>query len=187
MQPSAQDLTKGILARDPDVFRYLYRQYADMIRGHVLRNSGSESDADEMVQVTMLELWNAVREDRYRDMGKLGQYIFQIAANSWREELRRRRNRPQQALEDSLAAVEDLSGEELAWAVVKDKMLEGIHLGMKQVDPTCRELLEGYHLNEKSLLELAEQLEYDYNNLRKRIFDCRKKLKIWVERWMIAQ
>jgi RNA polymerase sigma factor (sigma-70 family) len=182
MQLNNETIISGLLEKQPQVFDYLYQTYGPNIKGHVLKNKGNEEDAKEMVQLTMIKLWTAVREGRYQEEGKLGHYIFQIAANSWREELRRRRNQPNTQLDMHAFSLRDSTDEDIERAVVKDQYLNAIHEGITRMEGICKELIQQYHLKKVDLKSLAQQLDYNYNNLRKRIFDCRKKLKKMVEK-----
>ncbi len=184
MNYTSEAIITGLQQKDQQVLQYLYRTYGGMIAGHVRKNSGSDGDAQEMVQVKILELWIAVQEGRYQEQGKLDQYIYQLAANSWREELRRRRNRPQNTLDDSALQIEDEGEENLARAIVKDRYLQAMHEGIAQLGEPCQEIIQLYHLKKVNLQEVAARMQYDYDNLRKRIFDCRKKLKKIVEQFI---
>lgn len=177
MKPTAAEIIEGLRLKDPAIFRYLYREYSGLIAGHVRKNSGTLEDAREIIQITLVELWNAVQEDRYQEQGKLDRYIYQLAANNWRYELRRRRNNPQTVLGDVHTAMHDDSDQHLAFAVVKDRSLNALHRALSILEQPCRDIIQRYHLQEENLIDMAQQLAYDYNNLRKRIFDCRKKLK----------
>ncbi|NJO87241.1 MAG: sigma-70 family RNA polymerase sigma factor [Lewinella sp.] len=172
-----QELLAGIQASQESAFAEVFRRYRVMIQGHVIKNSGSSEDAQEIIQLTMVKLFMAIREGRYEDQGKLGHYVFQLAANSWREELRRRRNRPNDSLTDFDYQLADDSEEQIALAVVKDKQLQALHQALGQMGQPCQDLIKKLSLKKEQLKSIAVQLDYDYNNLRKRLFDCRKKLK----------
>lgn len=148
-----------------------------MVAAYIRKNSGSEEDVRDMIQIVIIEFWNAVREGRYEEQGKMDQYIYRLAYQNWQYELRRRRNRPQNALDDSLLQVADTGAEYLTAALTKDHRLNVIHQALEQMESPCKEIIQLYHLKEVNLQEVALQMNYDYNNLRKRIFDCRKKLK----------
>lgn len=178
---TTQEILDGLKRKDPSTFSHLYKTYGAMIMGHVRKNSGSEEDSHELVQLTMVKLWLSVAEDRYADVGKLGHYVFQIAANSWREELRRRRNRPEEELDTSFLKLEDRTADDLAELAVKDRYLNALHQGLAQMQAPCKDIIQMYHFDKIALQDIAERLAYDYNNLRKKIFDCRKKLKTMVE------
>ena len=177
MEYTTQELLIGIQEKDTEVFRYLYKHYSGMIAGYVRKNSGSEEDAVEMIQVVMLELWMAVQNGRYNEEGKLANYIYQLTSNTWRDELRKRKKRSSEALSDGELQLKDESELDLVHAIVKDRQLNAIHEAMGQLGEVCRDIIQMYHLQKIKLQEIAERLEYDYDNLRKRIFDCRKKLK----------
>ena len=187
MSYTMQQITDGLLRNDPDVFRYLYRQYGGMVVAYVRKNSGQEQDAQEMVQIVLLELWNAVREGRYTESGKLDRFIYMITANTWRDELRRRKSRRAEALDPARTVIADDSEISLAAAMVKDQRIEAIHHCLAQLESPCDDFIRLYHLQEQSLKDMSEKLQYDYDNLRKRIFDCRKKLKKLVDRFLAQQ
>lgn len=177
MEYTSAQITEGLKTQDPKIVRYLYRKYAGTIAGHVRKNSGSEEDAAEMVQITMLQLWTAVQEGRYKEEGKLDRYIFQLAANNWRYELRRRRNRPASSLDALPIDPADEGYGSIEAAVVKDRYLNAVHEALGKMDSPCDDIIRLYHLEDVSLQDISQKMNYDYNNLRKRIFDCRKKLK----------
>ncbi len=177
MKYTSEEIISGLIQKDSNVFEYLYKKYGSFITGHVRKNSGSDEEAREMVQIVILELWIAVKEGRYEEQGKLDRYIYQLTANSWREELRRKRNHPQSSLDDGALQIRDETNDSLASAIVKDQYLQAIHDGIQQMGEPCRTIIQLYHLNKVSLQDVATQMQYDYDNLRKRIFDCRKKLK----------
>jgi RNA polymerase sigma factor (sigma-70 family) len=172
-------IKEGLLAKSPEIFRYLYKTYGSRIITHVRKNSGSDDDAREMVQVTMLNLWQAVRDGRYREEGKLDQYIYQLSANAWLEELRRRRNRPQSSLDNMKgdAMFFDDSEESRQEALLKEQRLTAMQDALDRMEEPCKSIIQLYHLQDVALQEVAQRMNYDYNNLRKRIFDCRGKLK----------
>jgi RNA polymerase sigma factor (sigma-70 family) len=187
MAYTAEQITAGLLHNDPEIFRHLYRTFGSMIIGYVKKNSGSEHDAREMVQTVLLELWNAVRENRYQEEGKLERFVYMLTANTWRDELRRRQTRRTDVLDTERTLLADDSDLSVAEAIVKDARIEAIHLCLKKLESPCNEIIKLFHLQEISLQEIAIDMQYDYNNLRKRIFDCRKKLKKLVEDYLKQQ
>ncbi len=171
----------GLKENDAEVFRYLYKTYGSMIVGYVRKNSGSDQEAREMVQTVLLEFWTAVREDRYQESGKLDRYLYILTSNTWRDELRRRKVRRTDELDTNQMLVADDHEQSIAMAIVKDRRIEAMHHCLQQLESPCDDIIRLYHLEEVNLQEVAKRMNYDYNNLRKRIFDCRKKLKKLVD------
>lgn len=187
MEYTTQELLKGILEKDPGVFRYLYTTFGGMIAGYVRKNSGTEEDAQEMIQAVMIELWVSVRDGRYAETGKLSHYIYQITSNTWRDELRKRKKQQLESFSDQHHQIEDDSPSNILGAVVKDQQLDAIYQAMSQLGTVCQEIIQLYHLQKVRLQEIAERMQYDYDNLRKRIFDCRKKLRQLTEKILGGQ
>ena len=187
MPYNAAQIKEGLLQNDPETFRYLYRNYGGMVVGYVRKNKGSELDAREMVQTVLLELWNAVREGRYHEDGKIERYIYMLTSNTWRDELRRRKVRRVDELHPDRLVLADDSSHSVAAAIVKDQRIEAIHHCLQQLESPCDDIIRLYHLQEVNLQEVAVRMNYDYNNLRKRIFDCRKKLKKLVDTFLQQQ
>ena len=184
MTYSTTQIKDGLLRSDPDIFRYLYRTQGAMIVGYVRKNSGSEHDAREMVQTVILELWNAVREGRYQEEGKLDRFVYMLTSNRWRDELRRRKVRQTDELDPARQQVMDDSDLSVEAAIAKDTRIEAIHHCLQRLEAPCDDIIRLYHLEEMKLQDVAAQMNYDYNNLRKRIFDCRKKLKKLVDDYL---
>ena len=177
----------GLIQNDPEIFRYLYRNFGGIVIGYVRKNNGSELDAREMVQTVLLELWNVVREGKYNEEGKLDRFIYMLTANTWRDELRRRKVRQTDNLDAVSIVLSDDGEAAVAAAIVKDQRIEAIHHCLQQLEAPCDDIIRLYHLQEVPLQEVAAQMNYDYNNLRKRIFDCRKKLKKLVDTFLQGQ
>ncbi|MBK9337887.1 MAG: sigma-70 family RNA polymerase sigma factor [Lewinellaceae bacterium] len=177
----------GLKQNNPETFRELYRAFGSMVVGYVKKNSGTDRDAREMVHTVLLELWNAVREDRYDERGKLERYVYMLTSNTWRDELRRRQVRRADPLDDAHTVIADDGDLSLAEAIVKDRRLEALNHCLPRLEAPCDDIIRLYHLQEVSLQAVAQRLNYDYNNLRKRIFDCRKKLKKMADEWLRQQ
>lgn len=171
------EIIKGIKAKDNRVFNYLYQKYGPVLTAYVLKNNGTKEDGIELLQVTILKIWNIVTEGKYKEQGKFGGFLFTVASNTWKQELNKRKKAGTQALGKMELLLKDEGSEDLEWKIAKHSKLDSIYQGINELDDTCQELINLFHLQKVSLLEIAEQKNYPYNNLKKRIFNCRKKLK----------
>ena len=172
-----QKVLEGLLAKRPDTYRYLYKKFGPMVLAHVLKNSGSREDGDEILQRTVLKVWEKVKAGKYQDQGKFDRFFYSVATNMWLDELRSRRRKPVSRLGKTEEYLQDESEEDWSRKVVKHDSLDAIYRALKKLGDTCKELIELYHFQEIPLKEIAELKQYDYGNLRKRIFDCRNRLK----------
>jgi RNA polymerase sigma-70 factor (ECF subfamily) len=87
---------RAYLAGDAAAFEAIYRRYSRRVYGFFFRALGERATAEDLLQKTFLKLHRA--RAKYQAGKELGGWIFRIAFNLYRDELRRRRRRPEKAL-----------------------------------------------------------------------------------------
>lgn len=87
---SDSDIIDGIRRQDNRILTYLYDAYFEMIRDHLSKNSGSDDDAHEVLQETVVILYKQVTGDDFRLTTDLKGYFFGVARNVWNSHLRYR-------------------------------------------------------------------------------------------------
>ncbi len=87
---SDADIIDGIRRQDNRILTYLYDAYFEMIRDHLSKNSGSDDDAHEVLQETVVILYKQVTGDDFRLTTDLKGYFFGVARNVWNSHLRYR-------------------------------------------------------------------------------------------------
>ena len=65
----------------------LYRQHKDMVFRLIRRNSGTDQDAEEVFNDTLVGVWKSVRNNRYQPTARLKTYLYQIARFTWLKRL----------------------------------------------------------------------------------------------------
>ena len=171
------ELLAGIKRKDRQTFSYMYQHFAPKILGYVLKNSGSETDAKEVIQETLLKVWQKVQDGKYESRGKLKSYVVSVGVNTWLETLRNRKRKKTDRLADKEWQLADDGDIDLHQKVEKYKSLDAIYVALNQLGEPCKSLIQSFHFEEIPLKEIAQQEQIEYNSLRKRIFDCRKKLR----------
>jgi RNA polymerase sigma factor (sigma-70 family) len=91
MNYSDAELLKGLLARDEKILRVYYVKYFEMVRCFIRNNNGSEEDARDIFQDTLLVLFQKVRKETIQLTCSLGTYLYSISRYLWLKELARRR------------------------------------------------------------------------------------------------
>lgn len=179
------DLTAQLLRvaeqADKAAFAALFHHFAPRIRGYGLRHLGSEANALELVQETMLLVWQKAR--LYRpDKGAPTTWIYTVMRNQCFDMLRRRR-----------ANKEDLCAEEL-WPLLEFRAQEeqlsdgegsvltsqmAHHLAI--LPQAQQQVVRGIYLQELSQQELAELLGVPLGTIKSRLRLALQKLKEQVE------
>jgi RNA polymerase sigma factor (sigma-70 family) len=81
----------GIRNQDDKVLNYLYDNYYNTVKNHVLQNSGSEEDVSDVFQETIITLYQKITGNNFTLTTELKGYFFGIARNIWNGELRDKR------------------------------------------------------------------------------------------------
>jgi RNA polymerase sigma factor (sigma-70 family) len=165
---------QGILVGDRKTVKFLYETLGPKIVGYVLNNSGSRDDGQEVFQNTILRIFQNLKTGNYTHTGKFVQYFFTVAINVWHEELRHRKR---QTHEEAMPVLKDNSMDDYEQAVLKDEKLNALHTALQKIGEKCRELLQKFHFEDKPSKELAAEYQVADNIIRKRLFDCREKLR----------
>lgn len=168
------DILRGVVSGDRTTIKWLYETLGPKIVGYVLNNSGSREDGQEVFQNTLLRVFQNVKNGQYNNAGKFSAYLFTVAINVWHEELRYRKR---QAGEDRMPDATDNSQEDHDMSVLKDKKLSALHISLQKIGEKCRQLLQKFHFEDKPSKELAAEYGVADNVIRKRLFDCREKLR----------
>lgn len=84
------NIIAGVRNQDDKVLNWLYDNYFQSVRNHVLKNSGSDDDVSDVFQDAIIVLYNQITEDKLRLTSDLKGYFFGIARNVWNSQLRKK-------------------------------------------------------------------------------------------------
>lgn len=76
---------------DREVLIELYKAHEAMIANHVYQHSGNEDDVKDLMQDTLVAIWQNVRRPQFELSAKLTTYLFAIAKNLWLKQLDKRK------------------------------------------------------------------------------------------------
>jgi RNA polymerase sigma factor (sigma-70 family) len=82
------DTFKGLQSRDNKAYEILYQFYYPSVKNFITKNSGSEEDAQDIFQETILVLLEKVPKADFNLTSSLKTYIFAISSNLWLKKLR---------------------------------------------------------------------------------------------------
>jgi len=83
-------IIEGIRQQDDQVLNWIYDNYLQTVRHHVLKNSGSEADVSDVFQESIISLYKQISEDGLNLTSDLKGYFFGIARNIWSAQLRKK-------------------------------------------------------------------------------------------------
>lgn len=178
---SDEELIRGIINRDAGVFNYVYSYFGSRILAYVLKNSGTQVEGEETVQTALLRVWKKLSSGEYQDHGKFDRYFFSVGVNVWRERLKEKKRNKITSLGEQEERLQDEKENTIEQKRDREAAIVSMYEALQVIGSPCEELLDLHYLQEKPLKDIAAEQGIVYNNLRKRIFDCRKKLRKIIE------
>jgi RNA polymerase sigma-70 factor (ECF subfamily) len=179
MEASDQDLVARVREGDRDTFRVLVDRYSRSIFRLGYRMTGTEQDAEDVVQETFLRAYKQLH--RYESRSSFGTWVYRIAANYALDMLRARERRQEMALQTSNGSSEhiDLAAEspqpdQLAFA---GQVRKGFEEAMQELSSQERVAFSLRHFEGCSIEQIAATLEVSETAAKNSVFRAVQKLR----------
>lgn len=168
-----QYIVEGIRNEDRKILKQLYRDYFELIKKMVLKNSGTLADAEDVFQESLVAIYSKLREQDIVLKRPFRGYLYAVARNLWLMQLRKKSY--QKVTFQDIIQYNDS-------AEVMDKQLEKreqealYHTKFKTLPADCQQVLTLF-FEKKSMEEIAETMGYsNAGYAKKKKFLCKKCL-----------
>lgn len=124
-----EKILAGIKQNEKAAFRILYKFYFPIVCKFVLKNNGSEADAEDVFQETLIVLLNKVPKDDFELTSSLKTYIFSVASNIWLKKLRDVKRQANHFIIHDVAEIQSpktFEAEEIQKQTLLDKALSAV-------------------------------------------------------------
>src|SRR5882757_7097092 len=170
----------GLLHNDNQVVEEIYRKFTPSIKNYILHNQGSEADAADIFQESLVDLYNQAKYKGLQLTCPFEPFLLLVCKRKWLNEIKKRGHHPvtkstddvSDPGEDVFAAAEQAVREEDKARVFLQQFGR---LGEK-----CREILR-LSLTGDRQEKIAEALGVTYGYLRKKKAECMATLLSYVQ------
>lgn len=170
-QPDEQEIIERIRANDRSVLGEIFIQYEKMVFTYIKTHGGGEADAEDILQESIIVLWQNAVSDKFELASKIGTYVMGIAKNKWRTELRKRKRLAGDEAMDSYA-VDDNSAIE---QVLEKEKATIIQQALGAINPVCKKLLLLFYFEQRNLADIAKILNFaNPNVVKSKKYQCKK-------------
>ena len=174
---SDSELVKAISGREmlePAILQ-LYKDHAEITRSFIMGKGGSEQDADDIFQETVVAFIDAVQKSKFRQESGIRTFLISISKNLWYNEIRRR----QRADNRERIFEEDREQEDSGVSdIIRDRELKKqLNLLLQDLGDSCRKILELYYYENLSMKEIVSHLHYENEQVvRNKKYKCLQQL-----------
>lgn len=164
---------------DLEAYQILVKRYKDPLMNFVYRFVGDRDVCSDIVQDTMIKFY--LNKDSYREFAKFSTWIYTIAGNLAKNELKRRRRRSILSLtnsdEDKQIQVEDksfLPPDRIADSQIKNDIIQK---ALMKIKPVYRQMVILRDIQGLSYEEIAEITNVSLGTVKSRINRGRNQLQ----------
>ena len=167
----------------------LMERHAAPVFHFLCRMLGNEDDANDLAQETFVRVFQ--NSTRFRPDAKFSTWLFTIAANLARNQLRTRRRRPHLSLD----APSDVTQQTLGDTLVSDQPAPGdgllageraaaVRAALGKLPEEMRETIMLVEFEDKSVAETAAILDVPHKTVESRLHRARKSLRERLAKWL---
>jgi len=160
---------------DEEALVMLYEANKRMVRSYILKNSGTNDDADDLLQEVIVIVWERVRTGRFEHSAKLSTFIYATVQNMWRRRLARlKRETPTEfsemnTLDDTTSPIDLL---------IEDEISKKISAALVQLGEPCKTLLLLFYWEECSMDDIARKMKFaNAETAKSKKYQCKKALE----------
>lgn len=169
-----EQLIVAIRNGDKDAVVQLYKDNRMAIRNYILKNSGTDDDAEDILQDACVAVWEKIKKGELELKAKLSTFVFAISKNLWLKRLHKMGKNSQ--LDDS--HTENLSVGEDAFATENRQIVVQM---MDKLGSNCKELLLMFYFEGFDMNTIAQKLQYNNADTAKaKKHQCFKQLQGFV-------
>lgn len=175
-QYTDKEFLDGIRDNNDQVLSALYKKFYGVVLRYVMNNSGSEEEAQDIYQETIIVLFRKVSSGNFELSSSLQTYIYSVASKLWLKQLQK--NAPlmrlnEQGENEEMDVANDLSEhEELEQNILK------MSSSLQELGEPCKTLIEDFYVQQLSMDQIAEKFGYtNSDNAKNQKYKCLQRLK----------
>jgi len=185
--PTDEELIERFQQGDGHAFEEIVKRYKDPLLNFIYRFVGNQEEAEDILQETFLRVYR--KRHAYRQVAKFSTWIYTIAGNLARTELRKRKRRRLFSISD-MGVEEDkdyeVSDEEFNPEQHVDSLLhdEVIQREINKLSPKFREVIILRDIQEFSYEEISQILRIPIGTVKSRVNRARLRLQSRLKKYL---
>ncbi|MEO1258787.1 MAG: sigma-70 family RNA polymerase sigma factor [Bacteroidota bacterium] len=175
---SDETIIQNLQSQNPEIrnrtLSHIYQVNYSMIAHFIKKNSGTEADAEDIFQDSLIALYNKANQGTLVLSASLQTYIYSIAKNLWLKKLRvKKRNVELKDTHENFPVDEDIFDN-----IVKNERDELIADMLQSMGEDCKKVLQYFYFDKYKMKQIMELMGWQSEQVAKnKKSNCMKKLK----------
>ena len=175
---SDQIYIEGLANNDSAIIQSIYKKFVPKVISYIRNNSGDEYQAQDVVQETMILLFNQAKANKLHLSCPFDAYFFLLCKRKWLNELKKASNKGV-TINDEYTSNNEPTEEMVTQTEIFEEKQELFDLMFQKLGDKCQEVLK-LSFTLKSMEEVAEKLQVTYGYVRKKKSLCTGQLTQWI-------
>ncbi len=174
-----QEFLDGLRNNDNLLLRTLYKKHYPSVLKYVLNNSGTEQEAQDVYQESIIVLYKNVQKPEFNLSCALQTYIYSVCRRLWLKQLNKGSNvfKIDEHFGDE-GNVEDVGGSDIAEHEKKEVDLSKMKDGLVALGEPCNTILTDFYMKQLNMDTIAEKFGYtNADNAKNQKYKCLQRLK----------
>jgi len=182
-----EELVGIVVGGDVDCFEELITRYQPRVFGMARKYFRNESDAEDVVQTIFTKTFQKLSS--YKGTAPFEHWFMRLSVNACYDALRRKRNRPEHTISDTLfddESWQDRLGNipDASDRVGLEEARELVYTVLGQISDRARIVLTLQELEGRTIKEIAEITGWSESLVKVQAFRARKEMRASVERFL---
>ncbi|GMQ29853.1 sigma-70 family RNA polymerase sigma factor [Algoriphagus confluentis] len=153
----------------------LYEQHYGILENYILRNSGNQDDAADLIQEVMLVFIKLVTQGKFRGEASIKSFLYSICKNLWISELRK--SKSMSARNERYEMEKNEIDLDVSEEISRNENLRFVMELFEKLGEKCKQVLTLFYFDELPMKEICEKLEFSSEQvLRNKKYKCLQSL-----------
>ncbi|AFL80542.1 RNA polymerase sigma factor, sigma-70 family [Aequorivita sublithincola DSM 14238] len=171
---SDQQYVAALVANDSIIINEIYTKFAPKVIGYVCKNSGDEAAARDIIQETLITIYDQAKTNGLQLTCPFDAYFFLICKRKWLNSIKKSGNKEVTIEEERLYISDD--ADEQAAKTQQFEEQQNLYLAvLSTMGETCKKIIT-LGFSAMSMQEVADQMDVTYAYARKKKSLCISKL-----------
>jgi RNA polymerase sigma factor (sigma-70 family) len=174
---SDSDLLEAISEKDllEQAILQLYQDHSEVTRSFIMGKGGTEQDADDIFQETIVSFIDSVQKGKFRQESGIRTFLISISKNLWYNEIRKRQRSGNR--EKIFEMDRDQVEGSVAETIQDRELKQQLNQLLQELGESCRKILVLFYYENLSMKEIVLHLHYENEQVvRNKKYKCLQQL-----------